>query len=147
MAQWKQIQLGTMRLQVQSLASLSGLRILHCHELWYRWQTRLGSGVTVAVAQASSCSYDQTLSLGLSIYCGCGSKKQINKYINKIKSTDDNINRTYKNTFTETPMCLIEKLYYILVKLTHKTSHHTIGLTNPGDISVYCSQININFTQ
>ena len=27
MAQWKQIQLGTMRLQVRSLASLSGLRI------------------------------------------------------------------------------------------------------------------------
>ena len=28
--QWKRIRLGTMRLQVQSLASLSGLRILHC---------------------------------------------------------------------------------------------------------------------
>ena len=32
-AQWKRIQLGTMRLQVRSLASLSGLRIQHCHEL------------------------------------------------------------------------------------------------------------------
>ena len=32
-AQWKQIQLGTMRLWVQSLASLSGLRIQRCHEL------------------------------------------------------------------------------------------------------------------
>ena len=30
MAQWKQIQLGTMRLRVQSLASLSGLRIRYC---------------------------------------------------------------------------------------------------------------------
>ena len=36
MAQWKQIQLGTMRLWVQSLAFLSGLRILCCHELWRR---------------------------------------------------------------------------------------------------------------
>ena len=34
MAQQKQIQLGTMRLQVQSLATISGLRIQHCRELW-----------------------------------------------------------------------------------------------------------------
>ena len=34
MVQRKQIRLGTMRLQVQSLASLSGLRIRHCCELW-----------------------------------------------------------------------------------------------------------------
>ena len=33
MVQWKQIQLGTIRLQVPSLASLSGLRIWHCHKL------------------------------------------------------------------------------------------------------------------
>ena len=37
MAQQKQIQLGTMRLLVQFLASLSGLRIRHCHEVWCRW--------------------------------------------------------------------------------------------------------------
>ena len=42
-AQWKQIQLRTMRFQVRSLASLSGLRIRHCHELWCGSQTRLGS--------------------------------------------------------------------------------------------------------
>ena len=40
MAQQKQIQLGTMRLQVRSLASLSELRIQHCYELWCRLQTR-----------------------------------------------------------------------------------------------------------
>ena len=34
MVQWKQIQLGTMKLQVRSLASLSGLRIRPCRELW-----------------------------------------------------------------------------------------------------------------
>ena len=49
MAQWKQIRLGTVRLQVQPLAPLSGLRIWCHHELWYRWQTQLGCGVAVAV--------------------------------------------------------------------------------------------------
>ena len=48
-AQWKQIQLGTMRLQVRSLASISGLRIRRCQELWCRSQTWLGSGIAVAV--------------------------------------------------------------------------------------------------
>ena len=45
--QQKQIQLGTVRLQVQALASLSGLRIWR--ELWYRLQMQLRSGVAVAV--------------------------------------------------------------------------------------------------
>ena len=49
MAQQKRIRLGTMRLQVRSLASLSGLRIRHCHKLWYRSQTWLRSGVAVTV--------------------------------------------------------------------------------------------------
>ena len=50
MAQQKQIRLGTMRLWVWSLASLSGLRTRPCHELWYRLQRRLGSGVAMSVA-------------------------------------------------------------------------------------------------
>ena len=40
-----------MRLQVRSLASLSGLRIRHCRELWYRSQTQLRSRVAVALAR------------------------------------------------------------------------------------------------
>ena len=36
MVKQKQIQLGTMRLRVQSLALHSGLRIRCCHELWRR---------------------------------------------------------------------------------------------------------------
>ena len=39
MVQRKQIQLGTMGLQDQSLASLSGLRIQHCRELCCRSKT------------------------------------------------------------------------------------------------------------
>ena len=36
--QRKQIRLGTMRFRVPSLASLSGLWIRRCHELWCRLQ-------------------------------------------------------------------------------------------------------------
>ena len=54
MMQWQQIQLGTIRLLIQSLALLSGLRIWHCHELWCRSQTQLGSGIAMAVVEASS---------------------------------------------------------------------------------------------
>ena len=50
MVQQKQIPLGIMRLRVESLASLSGLRIQCGHELWCRLQPWLGSGVVVAVA-------------------------------------------------------------------------------------------------
>ena len=52
MVHQKRIRLGTMRLQVQYLASLSGLRIQRCRKLWCRSQTQLGSGVAVAVAVA-----------------------------------------------------------------------------------------------
>ena len=45
MAQQKQIQLGTMRLWVQSLA-LSGLRMWHCCELWCIGH-RCGSDLTL----------------------------------------------------------------------------------------------------
>ena len=40
-AQQKSILVGTMRLCVQSLASLSGLRIQHCCERWCRLQMQL----------------------------------------------------------------------------------------------------------
>ena len=63
---------------------LSELRILHCHELWCRLQTWLGSHIVVAVAQASSCSSDLTPSLGTSICHRCSPKKA-NKNKNKQK--------------------------------------------------------------
>ena len=43
-----------MRTQVQSLASLSGLRIRRCCELWCRSQTQLGSRVAVAWAVSTA---------------------------------------------------------------------------------------------
>ena len=72
MVQQKRIQLGTMRLQVPSLASLSGLRIQRCCGLWCRSQTWLRSGVAVAVVQADRYSSDWTPSLGTSLCLGCG---------------------------------------------------------------------------
>ena len=64
-----------MRTQVRSLASLSGLRILHCHELWYGLQTWLRSCVAVAVVQTSGYTSDWTTSLGTSTCRTCGPKK------------------------------------------------------------------------
>ena len=49
------------------------------HELWCRSQTRLGSGVAVAVMQASSYSSSSTPRLGTSTWCRCGPKKQKKK--------------------------------------------------------------------
>ena len=40
---WKWILVVSMRMQVRSLALLSGSVILHCHELWCRSKTRLMS--------------------------------------------------------------------------------------------------------
>ena len=39
----------TMRLQVQLLASLSGLKVWRCRELWCGLQSWLGSGIAMAV--------------------------------------------------------------------------------------------------
>ena len=75
MAQGKRSRLGTVGLRVGFLALLSGSRIQPCCELWCSLQTQLGSGVAVALVQASSNSSDSTPSLGTSICHGCGPKK------------------------------------------------------------------------
>ena len=49
MAQRKQTLLVFMRIWVRSLASLGGLRIRRCRELWCRSQTRLRSRIALAV--------------------------------------------------------------------------------------------------
>ena len=85
-----------MMLWVQSLASVSGLRIRHCHELWCKSQTQLRSDVGVALAQAGSNSSNWTPSLGTSICCRYSPKKderqankQTNKTPNKFRTTCD----------------------------------------------------------
>ena len=56
-----------MRLWVQSLASLSGLKIWHCHELWCRSQTRLGSGIAVAVALIRPIAWEPPYAAGAAL--------------------------------------------------------------------------------
>ena len=77
MAQWVKKPLVSMRMGVQSLDSLRGLRIWiqHCHELWCRLQMLLRSWIAVAVMQASSRSSDLTPSLGTSICHVCSPTK------------------------------------------------------------------------
>ena len=58
MAQWLANLTRNHEVAVRALALLSGLRIRHCRELWFRLQTRLGSRIAVAVAVASSYSFD-----------------------------------------------------------------------------------------
>ena len=77
---WKQIQLSSIRMCVQSVALLSGLRIWRCHKLWCRSQMRLGSDVAAVAAEAGSCSSDLTPSMGTSIGHKCSPK---NEKINK----------------------------------------------------------------
>ena len=72
-----------MRTWVQSLASLSQLRTPHCHDLWCRSQTWLGSHM--AVAQAGGCSSESTPRLGTSMCHGCGLKKTKDKRQKKKK--------------------------------------------------------------
>ena len=86
-AQRKLIQLGTVKLWVRSLASLSGLRIWHCHELGCRLQIWLGSCVAVAVVWAGSCSSDSTPYLGTSICRRCSPKKAKRHTHKKIPTT------------------------------------------------------------
>ena len=63
-----------MRTQVRSLASLSGLRIRCCGELWHRLQTaRILSCYGCGVGQGYESH--STPSLGTSIYHGHGAKK------------------------------------------------------------------------
>ena len=63
-----------MRTQVQSLASLRGLGIQRCHELWCRSQMQLGFHIAVAVT--GSCTSNLTPGLGTSICHGFCPKKQ-----------------------------------------------------------------------
>ena len=77
MAQWLTSLPSIMRTRVQSLASLSGLKIWSCHELWCRSQMRLGSHVVVAVAGIYSS--DWTPSLEISVCHGCSPKRPKDK--------------------------------------------------------------------
>ena len=71
----KRIWLGTIELEVWSLASFSGLGIQCCCGLWCGSQARLGSGVAVVLAWAIGNSSNWTPGLGTSVCHGYGPKK------------------------------------------------------------------------
>ena len=79
-----------MRMKVRSLASLRGLRIWRCRELWCRLQPRTSGSVemiltssicvvAMAVAQAGSCSSNSAPSPGMSICLKWGPKEKRKK--------------------------------------------------------------------
>ena len=76
MVQQKQNGLVPMRMQVQSLASLSGLKDPELLRAMVKVTDALRSCISVAVVSADSCSSDWTPSLGTSIWCRRGPKKQ-----------------------------------------------------------------------
>ena len=69
----QQTQLASMRMQVWSLTSISGLRIRHCPELWCRSQIWLES--CVAVVYASNYRSNWTLAWEPPYTVECGPKK------------------------------------------------------------------------
>ena len=75
MAQRKQILTSIMRTQVRSLASLSGLRIRQCCELWYRSQVHLDLALLRLWCRPSAIAPIRPPSPGSAIYCGYGPKK------------------------------------------------------------------------
>ena len=78
-AQWKQIQLGTMRLWVQSLASFSGLRIWCCRELWCRAKMWLESLVAVVWRRPATVAAIRPLAWEPPCALGASLKSKINK--------------------------------------------------------------------
>ena len=62
--------LVSLKMLVQSLASLSGLSIQHCPKLWCGLQIQFSSGIAVAMVLASVTALIQPLAPGIFICCG-----------------------------------------------------------------------------
>ena len=74
-AQWKGTWLGSMMIQVWSLASFSGLRIQCCREMWCWSHMWLRSRIAWLWLWPAAAALTQTLSLETSIWHTCGSKR------------------------------------------------------------------------
>ena len=72
-------QRGSLRMRVQSLASLSGSKIRRCRGLWPRSQNEARILCYCGCGTASSCSSNSTPSPGTSICQECGPKNQKKK--------------------------------------------------------------------
>ena len=79
-AQWVKKLKESTRMLVQSLATISGLRMQHCFRVYQTSKMCLRTNVVMAVAQANTWSSDLTPSSGTSIcQCGCEKKKRERK--------------------------------------------------------------------
>ena len=131
-----------MRLRVQSLALLRGLRFWRGRELWCRLQTWLRSHVAVAVA--GGCSSDETPSLGASICQGIGprngkktkDKKKKTSYNSRAKNnqSDLKMHRGSEQTFSQERETYDQQAHE---KMPHSTNHRrnakqNHGATSPG---------------
>ena len=135
MAQQKGNWLGSVRMQVWFLASLSGLRIWHCHELWCRLEMWLISGMAVAVA--SCCSSNYIPSLGTSICHSCGPNKQTNKQTKMHNTISLKYFQWTRKFCTTWPHVILE----FLIPLTALLPQDSISCPVP--FSVYSSHIYI----
>ena len=86
-------QRGSLRMQVQSLALLSGSTIRRCRGLWPRSQNEARILCYCGCGTASSCSSNSTPSPGTSICQECGPKNQKKKREQKKKLV---VNQSYQ---------------------------------------------------
>ena len=103
------------------------VRIWHCRELWCRLQTRLGSHVAVALAQASGYSSDLTPSLRTSICRGSGPRN----------SNNNNKNKRQKKKLTQS----ISSLFSVFLKF--KAQSLMISLTYNHKMIITINLVNI----
>ena len=94
-AQWFKNPTRILRMQVWSLASLSGLRIQHYCELWCRLQTWLRSRVAVPVVKLAAVALIRTLVWELPYALGAALKSKGKK--KKKKEKEKEMNRLEMN--------------------------------------------------
>ena len=140
-AQWKRIWLVSRKIQVQSLASLGGLRIQRCIELWCRWQIRLGALIAgamagaVAGAVAGSCSSGWALAWEPPCTSGAALKRK------KKKEKKKNINSNFPNFKDLLSTVLLLTFYYLkpfCFMLFVSSIHLEIIIMFMNNICIYC---------
>ena len=127
-----------MRMQAGSLNLLIWLRILLCCKLRCWLQTRLGSGVSVAVVQVCSCSYISTPSQGTSICHKCGHKKEKKQKQKSLKKK--NLFPTLRSSqrlsaFSDVFFPLIHSQPYLLKIPTRHFLYFTLEMDNSASVS------------
>ena len=89
-----------MRIQVQFLASISGLKIGHCHKLWCRFQMRLGSrgcdvGHQLTAAPIWPLAWEFPNAVGVAIKRKKKKRPKLKRFL--IKKPQSTVNQLYFN--------------------------------------------------